>query len=388
MADLKQNLKHLKSDVEKIHEFVEHLNSHSSICTELVQESNIREASELFEHLQQIDIRIHEVQKHIAHIKNHIDQESEIKTVIEPLDIDDLKRDASHTSNDMKDIHTNVEHLITHANMCQDIIITSAESELERIKQHLSEIDEKAHELLDHIKDIRGDISLKYSEFVWTIPEGLDKYLQPTQLIDSKKPKVTEMALKLVDGMDSVQMAVISIFCYVRDYITQNITEITSPNPASETLTTMTGGGINKSILACALARSVGIPSRIHFWRLSKEYWMKNFSDYKDDNPKNEFSIAMPEFIIESKWVAAYDLIDTEFNISELHERFSELGIIKSEPAIDINKWNKIPIAELRDDKAYAKPIKYLNSKKFLKPPLEAQKRIFAGFMYIGSLEF
>lgn len=388
MADLKQNLKHLKRDVEKIHEFVEHLNAHSGICTELIQESNIREASELFEHLQQIDKRIHEVQKHIVHIKNHIEQDSTIKTEIESLDIDDLKRDASHTSNDMKDIHSNVEHLITHANMCQDLINTSAETELERIKQHLSEIDEKAYELLEHIKDIRGEISLKYSEFIWPIPEGLDKYLQPTQLIDSKEPKVTEMALKLVDGMDSMQMAVISIFCYVRDYISQNIIEITTPNPASETLAAKTGGGIDKSILACALVRSVGIPSRIHFWRASKEYWMKNLSEYIDEIQMDEFSIATPEFIIESKWMTANDLIDKEFNISELHERFSELGIIKCEPVIDISKWNQIPIADLHDDETYAEPIKYLSSKKFSKQPLEAQKRVFAGFMYTGALEF
>ncbi|MCK5559750.1 MAG: hypothetical protein KAJ51_04130, partial [Thermoplasmata archaeon] len=124
MPDLIYNLRHLKSDVNKIHDYLEHLNEHSGVCRDLVKDSNIRETSELFEHLEQIDKFIHEVQKHLAHIKNHLEQNSTITEAPdqEPLDIDDLKKDASHTIFDLKDIHTNIEHLISHANMCQDII--------------------------------------------------------------------------------------------------------------------------------------------------------------------------------------------------------------------------------------------------------------------------
>ena len=77
MPDLSRNLQHLKGDVSKIHDYLNHLNEHSGVCSELVKESNVRETSELFNHLTQIDKLIHEVQTHVKHIKDHIENEEE-----------------------------------------------------------------------------------------------------------------------------------------------------------------------------------------------------------------------------------------------------------------------------------------------------------------------
>jgi len=248
MPDLSRNLQHLKVDVKKIHDYLEHLKEHSGVCSELVKESNVRETSELFNHLTQIDKLIHEVQTHIKHIKDHIENEEETIQAIEledkQLDIDDLKKDASHTSFDLKDIHSHVEHLITHANMCQDILEPQAEDELEKIKEHLAKIDDKAHELLEHINEIRGDISSKYPEFIWPIPEGFDEYLQPTKLVDCGNTDIKDTALKLVDGTDTIEKALLNILCFARDYIAPGNTKESIKLVASHTLLTRAGGGI------------------------------------------------------------------------------------------------------------------------------------------------
>ena len=117
----------LKGDVAKIHDDLEHLISHSKVCNDLIKDSNLREATELFKHIDQIDKFIHEVETHISHINDHIEQDPTRSITKEPLDIDDLKHDAMQTSMDLKDIHANIEHLIIHANMCVDIMAPKAE---------------------------------------------------------------------------------------------------------------------------------------------------------------------------------------------------------------------------------------------------------------------
>ena len=160
--------------MKHIHDNLEHLNSHSKVWNDLIKESNLQEASELFSHLEQIDKRIHEVQKHVVHINEHIEQD---QIVAEPQE--------------------------THVDMCQDIIAPKAEEELLEIKHHLTQIDDKAHELLEHVKSIRGGISTKYPEFIWSVQDGMDEYLKATELIDSNETEIKNTALILVDGAES-----------------------------------------------------------------------------------------------------------------------------------------------------------------------------------------
>ena len=389
MKRLRYNLNHLKADVQLIHDNLVHLNSHSKVCNELVKESNIREASELFDHLEQIDKLVHEVKKHIVHIRNHIPKDTSDEADSEHLDIDDLKHDAMHISNDFKDIHTHIEHLITHADMCRDILAPSAEEEFMEIKQHLLEIDENAHELLDHINEIRGQISSKFSEYIWLLPDGIDEYLKETQLIDHGDSGVREMALRLVDRAESIQMAVATILCFTRDFIVPSILEENYQTPASQTLKTRAGGGCAKTILACALARAVNIPSKIHFGRVSYESLIKNFEMVTEapiEANDDKISIAWPEFLIENIWVDPKVSFDQIPDVTCLHDRFIELGIPRPDIEIKPGHWQDLPKVELEDDGTYPDPAEYFVSSKYSSPTANLERRIFGGFIYLGEL--
>lgn len=386
MPDLNYEVRHLKGDVAKIHDDLEHLSSHSKICNALIRDSNLREATELFRHLEQIDKLIHEVQTHIIHINDHIEQDPTSSVVEEPLDIDDLKHDAKHTSMDLKDIHANIEHLITHANMCVDIMAPKAEEELGDIKQHLNDIDEKAHELLDHVNSIRGGISTIYPEFVWSIPEGMDEYLTSTSLIDSDALEIKTLALKLVDGADTIQSALINILYFVRDFISPNPSEDKPEYQASKTIEKGVGGGIAKSILACALARAVSIPSRIHFWYLSYDARQDNEKLKEIIEAKGDLSITSPEFYIKDNWESAHYLISKKIDVSHIHEKFIDLGIPKPTLELSTHDWRLLPISYLPDDGSFDDPKKYLDDEKLSKLDLNIDCRLFAGYIYNGSL--
>lgn len=395
MSNITRDLKHFNSDVRKVHDSIEHLNSHSKICNDLVKESNIREASELFTHLSQIDKRIHEVEKHVMHINAHLKDNSTIPSELdeELLDIDDLKDDARHTSFDLKDIHTNIEHLIAHASMCNDIIEPNAEKELAEIKEHLLKIDERTHELLEHIKDIRGKISSSFPEFVWPLPETCEEYLCVTDEIDHKTVEVNELAFKLVDRTDTIKNASIAILCYVRDFITP----IRSPEghikKASEVLNSGFGGSIHRTILACSLARAVNIPARVHFSNFPVELWEKSAEDFVSgavERPVDKFSIAWPEFNIDRGWVPAYELFETNINamanVEQIHTRFIEIGVYKPENVCHPDEWTKLKISELPDEGSFADPKEYLESSRFKAPPHQLDQRLFGGFFYFGDI--
>jgi hypothetical protein len=386
MKDLVRDIRHLDNDVKIIHDHLEHLSSHSKICNDLVKESNLREATELFMHLSEVDNLIHSVQKHIVHIQNHLDQDSIQESNIDIIDIDDLKHDAKHTSFDLKDIHSHIEHLIKHSEMCQNIITPNAEKELLEIKNHLMDIDNVAHELLDHINDIRGEISTKYSEFIWTIPDSFDFALIPTTLINSDNETVEKVAFKLVDGSESAWDALIRILCFVRDFINPNVKDEQLDITASDTLNTKIGTSDAKSILACALARAVSIPSKVHFAKVTPDMW--NEITFLEEIVNLEiiyhFSISWPEFYIDDKWLPAFEILDCKVETFSLHEKFLELGIKHTGPIKDPEKWKRLPVEKFIDQDSFYKPIKFLRSPEFVTPILEIKQRLFAGFLYTG----
>jgi hypothetical protein len=389
MADIKRDIKHLNKDVRLIHDRLEHLNAHSKICNELVRESNLREASELFEHLNEIDKLVHGVQEHIIHIKDHLENDSKFTPDEAILDIDDLKQDASHTSLDLKDIHLHIEHLITHTEMCQDIIKPLAEQELMEIQNHLTEIDDQAHELLDHINEIRGELSTKYSEFIWSIPEGMEEFLKPTTLVENHNESVKSMALKLVDGSETLEDAIIRILCFTRDFIKPSTSTSPKYSNASITLEKFSGSSFAKSILICSLARAVSIPTSIHFARLKKEYCLRiqmwTTKSYPD--PDDELSISWPEFYLNNKWFTASQIM-TECNpdIEIYHEKFYDLGIPPLKRRLNPNKWDKISKDDLLDDGVFSDPSEYLENELYKSPPLDIDNRLFAGFIYTNEI--
>jgi hypothetical protein len=310
-----------------------------------------------------------------------------MESLIKPLDIDDLKDDAKHTSFDLKDIHFHIEHLIKHTEMCRDIMSPNAEEELIEIKGHLEDIDEIAHELLDHINEIRGGISTKFSEFIWEVPAGFDEFLNPSRLIDSDHKMINDMALKLVDGVESLEEAIVNILCFVRDFIEPITIDDHTEFTASKTLITYCGSGIAKSILACALARAVSIPSKIHFARVNIENWLK-ISDLESlelSNPEEPFSISWPEFFIRTNWEPGFEVLECGSDISILYDKFYELGIKRFGKGIEPEKWQKLHINDFEDNGTYIKPIEFLTSPNFSPPSYEIERRLFAGTFYTGK---
>jgi hypothetical protein len=388
MTDLKYEIKHLNEDVKLIHDHLEHLNTHSRICNELVKESNMREANELFKHLQEIDKLIHEVQNHIMHIGNHIDQNSTFISEKEILDIEDLKIDAAHTTIDLKDVHTHIEHLISHTEMCQNILVPTAEEELGEIKVHLEEIDEKAHELLNHIQNIRGGISTKYSEFIWSIPDGFDEYLKPGYLIDSNDKFIREMALKIVDGCESIDNAITNILYFVRDFIGFPANDDQTMQSASRTLSNTAGCGIDKSLLVSALARGVSVPVRLRFIKTTPEIWKFEHILKESNLPKIQeiISISIPEFYKDNKWVNAMEILASDYDVAHLHEDFLNLGIKPLDQNLDPNKWHPLPINDQMEGDHVIDPAEYLKSKNYSAPPFEINRLLFAGFIYTGQI--
>jgi hypothetical protein len=387
MADLTRDIKHLTKDVKRIHDNLEHLNSHSRVCNELVKESNIREASELFTHLTEIDNLIHGVQEHVTHIEEHIDEETGFDINGKPLDIDDLKSDARHTSFDLKDIHSHIEHLIMHTELCREIIEPNAEMEIDEIKGHLRDLDDKAHELLEHINEIRGEISTKYSEFIWTVPEGFDEYLTPTKSIDSNHKVIEDTALKLVDGSSSEHEAIVNIFCFVRDFIKPESIDDHLEVIASKTLNSISGSDIAKSILTTALSRAVSIPSQIHFGSVSVKTWEDlGISENLDlPSPNAPIILSWPEFYIKGKWIPCFEIFDSNIDPKELHDRFTELGIKQVNQELDLQKWRRLDTSKFDDLGTFADPLEFISSARFTAPPCEIERRLFGCFFYTGN---
>ena len=72
MSDLKYDLEHIQVDLTSIHDALNHLSEHADICEKLVKSSNIQEAMELFNHLDELDRLIHEVQDHVKNLDEGI----------------------------------------------------------------------------------------------------------------------------------------------------------------------------------------------------------------------------------------------------------------------------------------------------------------------------
>ena len=93
-------------------------------------------------------------------------------------------------------------------------------------------------------------------------------YLQPTQFIDSDSPAVAEFARSTIgDASTDIEKAV-KLYYAVRDLVRYDpYAVVPDPNAfrASSVLAAKVGFCIQKAILLAAVARAVGIPSRLGF---------------------------------------------------------------------------------------------------------------------------
>jgi transglutaminase-like putative cysteine protease len=102
-------------------------------------------------------------------------------------------------------------------------------------------------------------------------PEDLNIYFHPTEAIESDNNEIREVAQRLTTGLrDPVQKSV-ALFYFVRDEIHYSVYMISTyfeDFRASVTLERRRGYCVQKAILLAALARAVGIPSRLAFAKI------------------------------------------------------------------------------------------------------------------------
>jgi transglutaminase-like putative cysteine protease len=96
----------------------------------------------------------------------------------------------------------------------------------------------------------------------------MDEFMKATWFIDADNPSIRQKSAQLVSGIRSQKQQAVALFHFVRDDFPYKLLyEIPGREyfKASATLARGNGFCMPKSVLLAALARSAGIPSRLHF---------------------------------------------------------------------------------------------------------------------------
>lgn len=145
-------------------------------------------------------------------------------------------------------------------------------------------------------------------------PSGLDEYLAPTWFIDAGNPAVMAKASEIVQGLDSSDSVGLAtrLFYFVRDKIPYKIIWGLPTRKylrASVTLERGDGFCIAKASLLAALARVLGIPSRLHFADIINHLAPKKLTDAMGSNVMVFHGYT--EFFLAGHWLKvnpAFDL--------------------------------------------------------------------------------
>jgi transglutaminase-like putative cysteine protease len=135
--------------------------------------------------------------------------------------------------------------------------------------------------------------------------------------MDYSRPMVTKKARELIDGIppeNKIQKA-IKLFYYVRDQIKYVVTfdheYYKRKNlKASATLERGYGFCIQKAVLLAALARAVGIPSRLHFNDIINHMTSEKYREYVGSD--RFIYHGYTELFLNDKWVEANVAFDKE----------------------------------------------------------------------------
>lgn len=100
-------------------------------------------------------------------------------------------------------------------------------------------------------------------------PDGLDRYLKPTPLIDSESLLVRETAERITWGCDTTRDQVHRLHAYVTNDIRYGRIRLWST--ASQVLRRKIGNCTNTSVALVAMCRALGIPSRMHYFRITRD---------------------------------------------------------------------------------------------------------------------
>ncbi|MBN1774010.1 MAG: transglutaminase domain-containing protein [Deltaproteobacteria bacterium] len=139
----------------------------------------------------------------------------------------------------------------------------------------------------------------------------MEEYLQATAAIEAAHPSIRAKALELVGDADSPREKARRLFGFVRDRIPYNLFMI-SMHPddfrASFVLETGKGYCVQKAVLLCALARAVGVPTRLGLARIRNHRVPAALKARlgRDEFPCHGYN----QFLLDGRWVSAAATFD------------------------------------------------------------------------------
>jgi transglutaminase-like putative cysteine protease len=139
----------------------------------------------------------------------------------------------------------------------------------------------------------------------------MERYLEPTFVIDCNNPSIQEKAKDLTKGQEDIIEKAKSLFYFVRDEIKYNI-YVSKSLPehfrASNTLSRGDGYCVQKAVLMVALARAAGIPAGLGFARLRNNLLPEKTLKWLGKNILPFHGYA--ELYLNGKWVKATPAFD------------------------------------------------------------------------------
>jgi len=189
----------------------------------------------------------------------------------------------------------------------------------------------------------------------------MDEYLESTKFIDAGHPDIRKKADEITSAILDKEAQACALFCFVRDQFPYKIIyEIPGKDYFKASVTLKRGDGfcMPKSILLAALARAVGIPSRLHFADIRNHILppktlerlktdVMAYHTYVELHLGGKWVKATPSF--DLKFCAKFNLVPVEFDgrHDALLHHFDRKGRAHIEYIADYGVRADFPIGEI-----------------------------------------
>jgi len=153
----------------------------------------------------------------------------------------------------------------------------------------------------------------------------IERYLKATPAIDCETISIKEKAKSLTEGQEEVAEKAKCLFYFVRDEIKYDPYSPLFPLHASAILERRSGFCTQKAILLAALARAIGIPSRLGFADIRNHILTHKLADLLGTDLIVHHGYT--ELYIEAKWVKATPTFDLKMCLFHSHNLDGKLHI-------------------------------------------------------------
>lgn len=136
-----------------------------------------------------------------------------------------------------------------------------------------------------------------------------DANTQETVFCDVNHPAVSRLAKQLADGETHPRKITEAVFMHVRDNIRFGIDVVQLK--ASETLAKGYGVCWNKSLLLIALLRSNGIPARLAYYPVKREFIKPVMGDAHQSLPET-INHCIAQVLLDAEWINLEPVLDNK----------------------------------------------------------------------------